>query len=238
MKDILSKYKDSCIERCVSPVSDNALVKVFHKIFPNLKNYRRVINGSRENVYIGLSWKNKMEKSQLNPFNETDLLNPQYPCMILKQTFHLVTLIMATNIISNGNRIMKEITLDFQNHSWSLKVMGKRTNLENFGISSNFDGTKECLDDILHITSCLNICLGLLVENKQHIPIHIKTESVSSNGDENSHELRMRCNSCRGVLSWYSTGKSCRSCIMNLNTFKNEKQEKLINLDKYDDDDL
>lgn len=25
---------------------------------------------------------------------------------------------------------------------------------------------------------------------------------------------------------------------MNLNTFKNEKQEKLINLDKYDDDDL
>lgn len=156
-------------------MSDNALVKVFHKIFPNLKNFRRVINGSRENVYIGLSWKNKMEKSQLNPFNETDLLNPQYPCMVLKQTFHLVTLIMATNIISNGNRVMKEITLDFQNHSWSLKVMGKRTNLENFGISSNFDGTKECLDDILHITSCLNICLGLLVENKQHIPIHIKT---------------------------------------------------------------
>lgn len=25
---------------------------------------------------------------------------------------------------------------------------------------------------------------------------------------------------------------------MNLNTFKNEKQEKLINLDKYDDEDL
>lgn len=237
MKDIFSKYKDSCIERCVSPVSNNSLVKVFHKIFPNLKNCRRVINGSRENVYIGLSWKNKMEKSQLNPFNEKDLLNPQYPCIILKQTFHLVTLIMATNIISNGNRV-KEITLDFQNHSWSLKVMGKRTNLEIFGISSKFDGTKECFNAILHITSCLNICLGLLVENKQHIPIHIKTESVSTNGDENSHALRMRCNSCRGVLSWYLTGESCRSCIMNLNTFKNEKQEKLINLDKCDDDDL
>lgn len=149
-------------------------LKFFTKYFQNLRNYRRVINGSRENVYIGLSWKNKMEKSQLNPFNETDLLNPQYPCMILKKTFHLVILIMATNIISNGNRVMKEITLDFQNHSWSLKVMGKITNLEQFGISSNFDGTKKCLKDILHITSCLNICLGLPVENKQHIPIHIK----------------------------------------------------------------
>lgn len=121
-----------------------------------------------------LSLKNKMEKSQLNPFNETDLRNPQYPCMILTETFLLVTLIMATNIISNGKRVMKEITLDFQNHSWSLKVMGKRTNLEKFGISSNFDGTKECLNDTLHIKSNLNICLGLLVENKQHILIHIK----------------------------------------------------------------
>lgn len=110
---------------------------------------------------------------------------------------------MATNIISNGNRVMKEITLDFQDHSWSLKVNGKRTNLEKFGISNNFDGTKECLNDILHITSSLNICFGLLVENKMHIPIHIKTESVSTNGDENSNELRIRCNSCRGVLSWY-----------------------------------
>lgn len=95
-----------------------------------MKNYRRVINGSKENVYIGLSWKNKMEKSQLNPFNETDLLNPQYPCMILRHTFLLVTLIMATNIISNGKRVRKEITVDFQNHSWSLKVIGKRSNLE------------------------------------------------------------------------------------------------------------
>lgn len=85
---------------------------------------------------------------------------------------------------------MKEITLDFfENHSWSLKVMGKRTNLEKIGISSNFDGTKECLNDTLHIKSSLNICLGLLVENKQHILIHIKIESVSTNGNENSHEL-------------------------------------------------
>lgn len=85
---------------------------------------------------------------------------------------------------------MKEITLDFfENHSWSLRVMGKRTNLEKFGISSNFDGTKECLNDTLHIKSSLNICLGLLVENKQHILIHIKIESVSTNGNENSHEL-------------------------------------------------
>lgn len=90
--------------------------------------------------------------------------------------------------------------------------MGKRTNLEKFRkISSHFDGTKECLNDIIHITSSLNICLGLRVENKQHIPIHIKTEPVSTNGDEKSNELRMRCNSCRGVLNWYSTGESCRS---------------------------
>lgn len=88
---------------------------------------------------------------------------------------------MATNIISNGNRVMKEITLDFRNQSWSPKAMGKRTNLEKVGVSSNFDGTKECLNDILHITSSLNICLGLLVENKQHIPIHIKTESTGIN---------------------------------------------------------
>lgn len=85
---------------------------------------------------------------------------------------------------------MKEIIFDFfENYSWLFRVMGKRINLEKFGILSNFDGIKECFNDIFYIKSSLNICLGLFVENKQYIFIYIKIELVFINGNENSYEL-------------------------------------------------
>jgi hypothetical protein len=147
---------------------------------------------------------------------------------------------MATDIISNGNKVLKEIKLDFQNYKWSLKVRGKGINLEKLGISGHFDGTKECLDHILHMTNKLNICVGLPVGNKQQIPIHITTESITMEGDENSHEFRMRSKSCKEILSWFSTGKSCRPCTKHLNSFKNDKStdDQVINLDNCGDSDL
>lgn len=73
--------------------------------------------------------------------------------MVFKAECNLLTLIMAKNIISNGNRVMKETNLEFQNYSWSQKVRGKGIKLETLDISGNCDRTKEFLDDILYITS-------------------------------------------------------------------------------------
>lgn len=81
LKDILSKYKDSCTERSVSPMANRALLGV-----SQTENSRRIINGNRENVYMGLSWKNQMEKLHPNLFNKENLLISKYFSWFLKQS--------------------------------------------------------------------------------------------------------------------------------------------------------
>ena len=55
------------------------------------------------------------------------------------------------------------------------------------------------------------------------------------NGDENNNRLRMRCHTCDQVSSWISIDDSCLTCIKNLNHFKNENQDLMVNLNNYDE---
>lgn len=48
----------------------------------------------------------------------------------------------------------------------------------------------------------------------------------------------MRSRSCNVVLNWLAICETCRTCTKNLNNFKNEMQNRLINLNKYDNNDL
>jgi predicted RNA-binding protein with PIN domain len=48
----------------------------------------------------------------------------------------------------------------------------------------------------------------------------------------------LRSRSCNVVLNWLAIGETCRTCAKNLNNFKNEMQDRLINLNKYDNNDI
>lgn len=85
---------------------------------------------------------------------------------------------MTSDIVSNGNILMKEIILNFNNQTWSLKVRGTEIDLEKLSISNHFDSSKENLDEIFYVTSKIDICIGLEVVNKKHIPVHVRTEEI------------------------------------------------------------
>lgn len=213
-------------------------MRVFHKLFPNINKCRRVINESREVIYLGVEWKTLPSRTYIDQTDRNNLLNPKYQCLILKHSNDSATILMTSDTVSNGNILMKEIILNFNNQTWSLKVRGTEIDLEKLSISNHFDSSKENLDEIFYVTSKIDICIGLEVVNKKHIPVHVRTEEISFISNENSYGLRMRSRSCNVVLNWLAIGETCRTCTKNLNNFKNEMQDRLINLNKYDNNDL
>jgi hypothetical protein len=65
---------------------------------------------------------------------------------------------MTSDTVSNGDILMKEIILNFNNQTWSLKVRGTEIDLEKLSISNHFDSSKENLDEIFYVTSKIDIC--------------------------------------------------------------------------------
>jgi hypothetical protein len=108
---------------------------------------------------------------------------------------------MMSSVITNGNIVMKTINLNFTNQTWTLAVRGKDVCLSNYGISNKFSKTKSNLNEILQITSRLDICTGLELVNKKKNPVHLRLEEVAIRGDENTHEMRMRSRTCEQVTS-------------------------------------
>lgn len=213
---------DACTgtQKIISPITDINLVKVFHKLFPNNNKCRRLINGSREAIYLGVEWTTLPSRTYIDHSDRNNLLNPKYQCLILKHSNDSATILMASDVVSNGNILMKEIILNFNNKTWSLKVRGTEIDLEKLGISNHFDSSKENLDEIFFITRKIDICLGLEVANKKHIPVHVRTEEISFTSNENSCGLRMRSRSCNAVLNWLAIGETCRTCTTNLKNVK------------------
>jgi hypothetical protein len=60
---------------------------------------------------------------------------------------------MTSDTVSNGNILMKEIILNFNNQTWSLKVRGTEIDLEKLSISNHFDSSTSLLSFItlLHL---------------------------------------------------------------------------------------
>ena len=157
--------------------------------------------------------------------------------ILLVKTEHNATIGMLSSVVANGNHIFKEITLNFINNLWSLKVRGQQINLSNLGIVNTFKTTYLGLKQILYITEKIKICIGLDIEDKKKIPIHIIHEKICVTPNEISMN-KMSCSSCTGILGWLSAGDACYNCRMLLNKFKNSDQSNEINLNETDERDL
>ena len=163
----MSKYRKTCEETNAVPKTERMVSKVLLRLFPNIKKARLYSGEKRQYVYVGISFKERQDNSELHPMTIQESL--KYPCMLTTQTISLVTLMVMSSVITNGNIVMKTINLNFTNLTWTLAVRGKGVCLSNYGISNKFSKTKSNLNEILQMTSRLDICTGLeLVNNNKH----------------------------------------------------------------------
>lgn len=162
----MSKYRKACEETNAVPKAENMFSKILLRLFPNIKKARLRYGDVRQYVYFGISFKERQENSELHPMTIQESL--KYPCMLTTQTLSLVTLMMTSSVIANGNIVMKTIDLNFTNQTWTLAVRGKDVCLSNYGISNQFSKTKSNLNEILQITSRLDICTGLELIKKKN----------------------------------------------------------------------
>ncbi|CAC5357487.1 unnamed protein product [Mytilus coruscus] len=161
----------------------------------------------------------------------------KYQSMLFEQTPTSVIIFMMSDIVCNGNIVMKEITLNFKEQLWELKIRGRIVVLEDLDITNTFYCTTSNLHEIFEIVHKIKICTEIDTEHKTKVPIHIIWERIAERGDENTQNFKMRSKTCKQVVGWSYTGDSCHTCINNLNAFKNEETD-LIDLNKVDEDDL
>lgn len=229
----MSKYRKACEKINAVPIIEKLVSKVLFRLFPNIKMARQYRRHERKCVYVGISFKKRRDNSELHPMTIQESL--LYPCVVTTQTLSCVTLMVMSSVVTNGNIVMKIINLNFTNQTWTLTVRGKDVCLSDYRISDKFSKTKSNLNEILLITSRLDICTGLELVNKKKISVNFRLEEVEIRGDKNTHEMRMRSRACKQVLSWYCTkGNSCRTCAKYLYTFNNKSEDNVINLSKVD----
>ncbi|XP_069123679.1 uncharacterized protein [Argopecten irradians] len=144
---------------------------------------------------------------------------------------------MKSGVVSSGNEIMKEVTLDLQSRIWSLKIRESPIVLDRLCVSSNFDNTKSPYKAVVKIVEKIKICTGLEIDNKQSVPGHIIAEHSTVSKSAKERQLKVRTPSCMHALDWFSTGNTCWKCIQLLNEFTNTCKTD-ISLAKNDDDDI
>jgi hypothetical protein len=124
-----------------------------------------------------------------------------------------------TDIIINGIRILKELSIDFLTNKYSLTVLGKNVNIESLGLSQCDLSSADELHALFYILKKVNLCHGIeLNDKKRSIPQHITLEHSS-----NSTLPRLRCNTCEVVISWLANTKTCHRCSSCLGKFIKEE---------------
>ena len=233
---LFEDYKQACACANVQFLAKNLFSRVVLQIFPHSKQ-SRIRNGSeRKHVYIGID--KTISSTPSSNFLPSEIRNHLDTESVLLSNSEVYARIgVLSNITANGNHVIKEITLNFITKIWTLKVRGITVNLDTLGLSRNFDLTVQSWKNILYVVKLIRLCKGLIVTDKKTIPLHITSEVIQDNNEEDSYRF-MRCSTCFGVISWLCTGTACIHCRKLLNPFKNTDQSKLINLGENIDRDL
>lgn len=71
------------------------------------------------------------------------------------------------DIMINGNRVLKEVSIDFQNKEYSLKVFGKYIDLESLGVNQCDLFIINEVQVLLYIFKRVNFCYGLEMISKK-----------------------------------------------------------------------
>ena len=206
---LFSTYQQACAETDIEPIPENVLSKIIKSLY-DIKKGRPKIGEKRVYCYSGITFKVERDSTIITPCSVEKHLTS---ALILSRTLSNVNLIMPSDLVTNGNIVMKEVKLDFQEKLWNLTIRNKSISLNKLFVSKQFECTAGSLGEILHIVSKIKICKGKLISNKQNLLTKAICETLSLRGDENRKaETRLRCNSCCQALTWCTTGEICKKC--------------------------
>lgn len=149
-----------------------------------------------------------------------------------------VNLVIFTDTLINGNKVTKDVAIDFKNNTFKLTIFWKYVDLDALGMKNDDHvSSVNHFKAILTMIERLKLCTGISLttgNKKKAIPQHIRLEDVSEYKNETS-EPRIRSRSCIGVLGWLCTLTTCETCQRNLRDFSNEENTKVQVSDKEDD---
>lgn len=225
-------YKQACTHAKEDYFTKGVFSKFIIQIFPYSKISRIKRCGERIRQYVGIDKATPTQSSSLFLTEIENHLDEE--CVLLSKSLVDAKIGVMSNITANGNRVIKEITLNFILKTWNLEVRGVTINLKTLGLLPEFDLTLRSWRNILYVVKRIRLCKGLVVSDKKTIPIHITAEVIEDESKDDQISSRyMRCSGCLGVVSWIFTGNACNRCRKLLNSFKNTdqtQQSKLINL--------
>ena len=216
-------YKQACTCAKVDYFKKEVFSKFVFQIFPKISKIRSGIGSERKCIYVGID---KVTPTQSSSLFLTEIQNHlDAESVLLSKSLVDAKIGVMSNITANGNRVIKEITLNFVLKTWNLEVRGITINLNTLGLLPEFDLTLRSWRNILYVVKHIRLCKGLIVSDKKTIPINITAEVIEDDSKDDQISSRyMRCSKCLGVVSWLYTGNACIHCRKLLHSFKNTDQ--------------
>ena len=107
---LFSTYQQACVQTDIEHIPENALSKIIKSLY-NIKKGRSQIGEKRVYCYSGITFKVERDSTIITPCSVAKHLTS---ALILSRTLSNVTLIMSSDLVTNGNIVMKKVKLDFQ----------------------------------------------------------------------------------------------------------------------------
>lgn len=187
-------------------VTSQTIGKVVRKLFPNVgvkTGKSKLTKGKTVHVYSGITWNDAS-----SPDNKTQRLQhlavnlPDCCFHLTKPTDEKISFAVKSGYVANGNDVLKVVTITkHTSHcTWSLAIRGKEIPLKEHEISSVFEPSMESLENVVHLVSKLQVCLGVpaLHINDEHRSV-FKDFVESTNGTDTCTTEYVRSMKCQGV---------------------------------------
>lgn len=228
VENLEAAYKESCQQEGWFAFSMQKLGKILRKLFPEVIYSTKRSKGGHTILYRNLKL---VEPEEEHPLESLDFI--PHGSFLLQKDNNFMKLGIVTSILTNGNRVVVELTVT--NSSFQFQVRGKKINNDLLCLSNNFKLTKGSLEKLVYIAKKMKICCGVSKKPTETLDNYI-LEIVSHVGDENSSEERLRCSVfCKQVVAWTSNGNTCRSCQKNYySTLPKQEESAELNLSQED----
>ena len=218
IEDLYDDYMTSCTD--ATPCTKMMFGIIVRKFYPNItiSTARNRVRKITQSVYKGLSRRtDNLERPILNLEYAMYYL-PDNAMVTTRVDGHLIFSI-PSNVVCNGNIVLKKIHVNLDHNVWSLHVRGKDINLQLLGVSNAFDGTITGLHDSIDVVSKITICRGVPISRKiKVIPASFRKEFVSDVGEENDVDeedtstAHARAAACSQIINWSNQTLVCTPC--------------------------
>ena len=212
IEDLYHDYITSCTD--ATPCTKVMLGTIVRKFYPSIaiSTVKDRVTKKTNSVYKGLSRRTDNLERQILNLEYAMYYLPDNAMVTTRVDGHLIFSI-PSNVVCNGNIVLKKIHVNLDHNEWSLRVRDKDINLQHMGVSNAFDGTIPGLHDSIDVVSKITICRGVpLGSGNKVIPASSSKEFVYDVGEENTSTAHVRVAACSQVINWSNKTLVCTPC--------------------------